>query len=204
MKIFVFDTETTGFINKLEKDLEKQPRIIQFAWILCELLPNGESTILEEVNIMIHPWIPIPFESSQVHHIYDIDVIWKPKIDEVLDTIIKYINEPDLLVWHNIEFDEEMVKLELKRLSREYDYKPKKTLCTMRNTVDICKIEVVPWRYKFPKLGELHKHLFGEYFIGAHDALVDVKATLRCFEKLHKDKLINIWPMNTQEVLTLF
>ncbi|MDR1944682.1 MAG: hypothetical protein LBQ59_00940 [Candidatus Peribacteria bacterium] len=31
MKIFVFDTETTGFINKNEKDLDKQPKIIQFA-----------------------------------------------------------------------------------------------------------------------------------------------------------------------------
>jgi DNA polymerase III epsilon subunit-like protein len=31
MKILVFDTETTGFINKKEIDLEKQPKIIQFA-----------------------------------------------------------------------------------------------------------------------------------------------------------------------------
>jgi DNA polymerase III epsilon subunit-like protein len=31
MKIFVFDTETTGFINKKETDLNKQPKIVQFA-----------------------------------------------------------------------------------------------------------------------------------------------------------------------------
>jgi hypothetical protein len=31
MKIFVFDTETTGFIVKNEKDLDKQPKIVQFA-----------------------------------------------------------------------------------------------------------------------------------------------------------------------------
>jgi hypothetical protein len=31
MKIFVFDTETTGFINKKEFNLNKQPHIIQFA-----------------------------------------------------------------------------------------------------------------------------------------------------------------------------
>jgi DNA polymerase III epsilon subunit-like protein len=34
MKIFVFDTETTGFINKKETDLTKQPKIIQFAGIM--------------------------------------------------------------------------------------------------------------------------------------------------------------------------
>jgi DNA polymerase III epsilon subunit-like protein len=32
MKIIVFDTETTGFINKKEIDnLEKQPYLVQFA-----------------------------------------------------------------------------------------------------------------------------------------------------------------------------
>ena len=30
----VIDTETTGFINKKETDLEKQPKIVQFAGIL--------------------------------------------------------------------------------------------------------------------------------------------------------------------------
>lgn len=37
MKIFVFDTETTWFIDKKESDLDKQPNIIQFAWIMWEL-----------------------------------------------------------------------------------------------------------------------------------------------------------------------
>jgi len=31
MKIFVFDTETTGFINKKDPDLNNQPQVIQFA-----------------------------------------------------------------------------------------------------------------------------------------------------------------------------
>jgi len=31
VKIFVYDTETTGFIDKKEIDLDKQPHIIQFA-----------------------------------------------------------------------------------------------------------------------------------------------------------------------------
>jgi hypothetical protein len=31
VKIFVFDTETTGFINKKDTNLKKQPYIVQFA-----------------------------------------------------------------------------------------------------------------------------------------------------------------------------
>jgi len=34
MKIFVFDTETTGFINKKDPNLDNQPQVIQFAGIL--------------------------------------------------------------------------------------------------------------------------------------------------------------------------
>ena len=37
MKIFVFDTETTGFINKKNHNLDAQPKIVQFAGILGSL-----------------------------------------------------------------------------------------------------------------------------------------------------------------------
>gem|GEM_PF-2687460 len=33
-----------------------------------------------------------------------------------------------------------MIKLELKRLGREYEYTPKQILCTMKNTVEYCKL----------------------------------------------------------------
>jgi len=37
MKILVFDTETTGFIDKKNPGLEYQPHIVQFAGIYGEL-----------------------------------------------------------------------------------------------------------------------------------------------------------------------
>ena len=79
MKILVFDTETTGFINKKEFDLAKQPYIIQFAGILGEL-ENGKYREIERKNIFIKPPISIPYGASQVHHIYDIDVKDAPEI----------------------------------------------------------------------------------------------------------------------------
>jgi hypothetical protein len=33
-----------------------------------------------------------------------------------------------------------MIKVELKRLEREHDYKPKDTYCSMKNTVEFCAI----------------------------------------------------------------
>lgn len=202
MKVFVFDTETTWFINKKETDLDKQPKIVQFAWILWNL---ENATFVEEkrVNIMINPGMPIPFWASQVHHIYDIDVKDAPKIEEVMDEILECINQPDVIVWHNIEYDEDMVKLELKRLKQEYKYNPKQVICTMKTTVDFCAIQWNGARFKYPKLWELHKKLFDQYFTGAHDAMVDVEATTRSFVKLVDEWVIHL-KENKNEVMSLF
>lgn len=44
--------------------------------------------------------------------------------------------------------------------------------------------------YKWPKLIELHEKLFGETFVDAHDARVDVKACARCFFELKKRNVL--------------
>ncbi len=202
MKILVFDTETTGFINKKEIDLGKQPYIVQFAGILWEH-KDGEYSELERINIFINPGVPIPYWASQVHHIYDIDVKDAPGMASQIDIIMDFVNKADILIWHNIEYDEDMLKLELKRYEKSYLYKPDQILCTMKNTVDFCALQWKWERLKYPKLWELYKKLFGDYFIGAHDAMTDVEATLRCFLELEKQWVLT-FAWKKQEVLSLF
>jgi DNA polymerase-3 subunit alpha len=80
----------------------------------------------------------------------------------------------------------------------------------MNSTIDFCKLPrknandngEFNW-YKRPKLWELHKKLFNEYFIGAHDAMTDVEATLRCTIELNKNWLIPFQEAK-HEILTLF
>ena len=203
MKIFVFDTETTWFINKKEKDLDMQPHIIQFAWVVWDL-KDWKFTKLNEIDILINPWIPIPYASSQVHHIYDIDIKDSPLIADVIDDFLDIINDCDLIIGHNIEYDEDMVKLELKRLWKEHEYNPKQISCTMKSSVNFCAIEWNGNRFKYPKLWELHKKLFSEYFIWAHDALTDVNATLRCFLELVNKDVIKINKQNSNNLMSLF
>jgi len=90
VKILVFDTETTWFLNKKDLSLDAQPYIIQFAGILWEL-ENGVYTEIERKNILIKPPISIPYWASQVHHIYDIDVRDAPVMSEVIDEIMDFI-----------------------------------------------------------------------------------------------------------------
>jgi len=205
VKIFVYDTETTWFINKKETDLNLQPNIIQFAWILWDII-DWEFTEEKRINIIINPKKPIPYTSSQVHHLYDIDVKWAPYIEDVIEEIMEYINKPDIIIWHNIEYDQDMVKLELRRLEQEYKYKPKQVVCTMNESTNYCKLPkkmaTSQW-YKRPKLWELHKKLFWEYFIWAHDAMIDVEATLKCFVELVKKDVIQI-KEHKEQVMSLF
>ncbi len=202
MKIFVYDTETTWFINKKETNLELQPKVVQFAWILWEI-HNWEFIEEKRINLLINPKVPIPFWASQVHHLYDIDVKEAPFIESIIDEILSYINNPDVIIWHNIEYDENMIKLELKRLNQEYKYKPKQVICTMKTTVDYCSLQWNWNRFKYPKLWELHKKIFWEYFIWAHDAMTDVEATLRCFIELVKMWIIKI-EEKKEDVMSLF
>lgn len=202
MKILVFDTETTGFIDKKNPALEAQPYIIQFAGILWEL-ENGEYTEIERKNIIIKPPISIPYWASQVHHIYDIDVKDAPSMSEQIDEIMSFLNKADAIIGHNIEYDEDMIKVELRRLEKLHLYTPDQVICTMKSTVDFCAIRWNGLRYKYPKLWELHKKLFWEYFAWAHDAMVDVEATQKCFLELEKQGIL--WLTNTtKQVMSLF
>lgn len=202
MKIFVFDTETTWFIDKKDSSLKKQPHIVQFSWILWEY-ENWIFTEEARIDEYINPWVPIPYASSQVNNIYNIDVQDKKSIEYHIDDMLYYINTADVIVWHNIEYDEDMVKIELKRLEREYDYKPNQIVCTMKTTVDFCAIRWNWERFKYPKLGELYKTLFWEYFVWAHNAIVDVENTLKCFLELVKKDVIKL-EQNKATVMSLF
>jgi len=203
MKIFVFDTETTGFIDKKTPNLDAQPSIVQFAGIYGILQENGDFTESGRINQLVKPPRPIPSGASRVHHIYDIDVKDKPPISEKISDFLELINDADVIIGHNIEYDEDMIKLELKRLQQEYEYRPKQVFCTMKTTVDFCGLVWSGERLKYPKLGELYKKLFWEYFLWAHDAMIDVEATLKIFLELYRKKIITL-KIPPNQILSLF
>ncbi len=188
MKITVWDTETTGFATK-GWDLAQQPYIIQFAALEAEY-NDGEFKEISRHNFLMKPPVSIPFWASQVHGIFDKDVVDKSPISHHIDDIIRVLNRAEILSWHNIEYDEEILSYELARLGRIGEYVPQSTLCTMRSSTEYCKLQGRWFSYKPPKLSELHKHLFGEWFEWAHDAMVDVEATMRCLVELLNRKVI--------------
>ncbi len=200
MRICVWDTETTGFATKWW-DLAQQPYIIQFAAIEAELDEENNYTEIARHDILIKPYISIPFGASQVNGIYDRDVENCEHMNAHIENILQVLNRCDIVSWHNIEYDEDILGYELARLWRKGDYAPQRTLCTMRSSTDYCKLQGRGFSYKPPKLSELHRFLFDEWFDGAHNAIVDVEATMRCLVELIRRKVII---PETSNVMRLF
>lgn len=96
--------------------------------------------------------------------------------------LIKDINRSKFMIAHNLDFDHKVLGAEMLRYNARASVKTQK-ICTMKSTTDLCCIPG-PYGFKWPKLEELHRFLFQEDFSGAHDAMNDVKATMRCFIEL--------------------
>ena len=186
MKILFFDTETNGLPKdwraKMNK-VENWPRVIQLAWALTDEF----GFVLDQRVDLIKPdgW-EVPNEAFWINNGFtqeDSEANGIP-IAEALGYLLEALNQADYVVAHNMSFDYNVVGAEMIRAGLRADSKKEK-VCTMTISTDLMKL---PGRfkgtYKFPKLEELHQFLFQDAFDGAHDALVDVMACVRCFFEL--------------------
>ena len=197
MKILFFDTETTGLPPKysnLSADYDSYPYLVQVAW----LVQDEHQYKLFEGNHIIRPvGYTIPSESVAIHKITN-ECAEKAgvSIKYVIKHLISDIQSADLIVGHNLDFDLDMIranilklKVDLSKIDKIINEKNK--LCTMKATTNFCNL---PSAYgdkpKFPKLEELHKILFNEEMLNAHDAWVDVAFTAKCYYELIKRKCI--------------
>ena len=168
MKILAFDTETT---NLLKDDLN-DVHIIQLAWVLYDCASNKT----EENNFILK--VPVKITNSNIHGITTKQSDNGYYIGEIIDIFLDDVKHCDILVGHNLEFDLNVLELELHRLQlySAIDLLYSKTFFdTMLHGQKFLK------KSKFPKLQNLYKALFDECFENAHNALFDVKATLKCY-----------------------
>lgn len=189
--LLFFDTETTGVPRKYDaptSDLANWPRIVQLAWLLAD----DEGKEIASTEFIVKPeGFVIPEGAARVHGISTERALREGRdLAEVLAAIVPDLERADLLVAHNITFDEKILGAELLRNGHPDLPAAKPRRCTMRESTDYCAL---PGNYgfKWPKLQELHLKLFGEEFAGAHDALVDVRACARCYFELKRLGVMN-------------
>ena len=187
-----YDTETSGFRSgKKAFDDPTQAWVVQLAWILAK-----DGTVLETGNYIIDGIgkAEINHRAEDVHGISMERSIAEGVAEEI--AVVAFLNtyaKSSALWCHNYMFDIEFLKDMIARnidVPTAVSFGRTPHICTMNGTgiKEFCKL---PWgksktRLKVPKLTELHKILFDEDFKDAHDAMADVKATMRCYYELVK------------------
>lgn len=184
--VIFFDTETTGLPKNFRAPAapdDNWPRMVQLAWVVY----NRRGEQVAERSIIIRPdGFTIPPEASKIHGITQERALAEGMpLKEALDWFFADYKTCDHTVNHNADFDIPVLTSELLRIMYPIDPRVITHHCTKKASTDICRI-AGPRGFKWPTLQELHFFLFGTHFENAHDALVDVRATARCFWELKR------------------
>jgi DNA polymerase III epsilon subunit-like protein len=204
-RVMVFDVETTGLLQKGEPPapIDKQPYILQLSFVIYDMQINRVTKSVD-LYIKVNENIDI---SSDITRITGISrETCESRGIPIENGLVEFYNEYlkcDCIVAHNMNFDREMIKIEMRRNAVKLEkmgcawsniFNPAferqqniKTFCTMNSGRNLCKIECenkYGKYYKNPKLSELYHHLFGEIPENLHNSLVDAYVCLSCFLKL--------------------
>jgi len=210
MKILIFDTETTGLPKSKiisPYNLNEWPYIVQFSFIVYDSSLNIITEMYDKI-IKLPENIIIPQEAINIHKVTnEMSQSSKTTLQDALKEFFYNLKMVDMLVGHNIEFDTNVLRVELMRLIHHDDeirddtkllkkYKEnlfllqtfENTFCTLKETIQFCNIQAFnklgrPY-IKYPKLSELHEKLFHTTPNSLHNSIVDVLVTLRCFVKM--------------------
>jgi DNA polymerase III epsilon subunit-like protein len=187
--ILIFDTETTGLPKNWKApltDLENWPRLVQFA----SQTYDRTGRLLRQYTAIVKPdGFEVPAKASEIHGItHERALAEGCRLQDVLQVFHEDVTCADILVGHNIEYDKNIMGSELIRAKFPAINPPRRKICTMKESVQLCALP----RYKWPKLIELHQKLFACDFEGAHNAMHDVAATAKCFWKLVQRGIIKI------------
>lgn len=156
-----FDVETTG-LNVI------RDRILQIA--LIKYYPNGKPE--EELKMLINPGIPISEEAMGVHGITPKDLANKPSFIEVAQKIYDFIGDADLAGYNSNRFDIPMLMEEFARAGFDFDI-------SKRNLIDVQRIF---YKMEPRTLKAAVQFYCNEELKDAHDALEDVRATIKVFK----------------------
>lgn len=157
-----FDLETTGLNHQ-------QDRIVQICIIVQE---KGKDDIV--FKTLINPEIPIPKEASDIHGITDEDVKGAPTFKDIADNIYSYFKGELVCGYNSNFFDVPFLDAQMRILA---GYQDTFQGCTF---LDAMKLYAI---YRPRTLSAAYEDLTGSELEDAHDAEVDVRATIDVFKK---------------------
>lgn len=153
--LIFFDLETTG-IN-ITKD-----KIVEISYI--KIYPNGKK---ETKTLRINPGMPIPPESTAIHHITDEDVADAPTFKEVAKELANTFEGCDIAGFNSNRFDLPLLSQEFLNAGVDVDF-------SRRKFIDV---QTIYHKMEQRNLSAAYKFYCGKNLNDAHSALADTAAT---------------------------
>jgi len=183
----VFDASANGVPKSYKaspNDTFNWPRLIHISWIVLgeDLKP------IQDYNCLIKPeGFTVSEDSIKKHHVEAERIEAEGEnLKDVLTHFSKAIDEAKYIFAHNLDYNENIVAAEFKRLNMEHHIFSSERLCLMQEGTFYAKIPNKRGGYKWPSLMQLHSKIFKKGFTPANNARADVIAASRCFIALHK------------------
>ena len=174
MEALIFDLETTGLTDNRSVPLDKLPEAVEFCGLLIDF---DTGRLIDELDILIKPHKPVPFEITKITGLNDEDLKDASPFAWVASRIRTIIQHAPLVIAHNASYDVEILDIEYQRAKLAPLVWPR-IVCTVEATVHLQGHRL--------NLTALHTHLFGCGFPNAHRARTDVEALARCVAKLYQ------------------
>lgn len=176
MTTLVFDTETTGLVNRgLPFNHPSQPHLVQLGAILYD----EDRKVRAEANLIINEKVPIPQKAVDVHGI-DQEVASRFGVYSTtsLAVLRELVRVSDRIAAYNASYDLDIIAIERTRQFMNEYIRDVSVACAMLSASKHMKIPGRhPGSYAWPKLQEAYKALVSPNgFDGAHDAMADVRA----------------------------
>lgn len=164
----IFDSETTGLLLPSVVPVEKQPRIIEIACVVCE-----GAEILHQYVQLVDPEMRLPPIITKITGLKDADLVGAPKWREVATHIATYFAMAQRAVAHNLDFDYHMINNEMRRMDPAAVFPwPKGLVCTIQAYIHL--------KGKWLKQGALYEHFMKKPQAKSHRAMDDVLALHEC------------------------
>lgn len=192
--ILGYDTETTGLpLWHDPSDDPRQPHLIQIAMLLHDMDGNEVDRFVSIVKP--GPGAVMAPEALEAHGI-SLEQARDEGIDpiEAVDRFLDWAGKAHLMVGHNESFDRRIMRIAAAR-HKGYKWEPScPNFCTLYRSKYIVNLPPTQKMIaagipgpKSPNLGECIRHFFDEELDGAHDAMVDISASMRVFWHLVRE-----------------
>lgn len=153
--IIFFDLETTG--TNIMHD-----RIVELSYV--KIYPNGDE---EEKTHRLNPEMPIPPQSTAIHHITDEDVKNEPTFKQIAKDLLRIFEGCDIAGFNSNKFDVPLLMEEFLRAGLNFDI-------SRRRFIDV---QTIFHKMEQRTLVAAYKFYCGKDLDNAHSALADTRAT---------------------------